>query len=178
MWEWTDAYEEAFKRLDKKANSPVLKYYDQEEALTLRCDASETGLGAALTQKDKPVAFESRALTPTGRGYAQIEKECLAIVFRMEKFHQNAYGREATVQNDHKPRENIHRKRLLSAPRRLQRMLLRLQKYTIIVTYVQGRDMLMVDTLSRTYLPESSKGDSETEMEAVNMVNYLPISAE
>lgn len=82
-------------------------------------------------------------------------------------------GREVTVQNDHQPLENIHRKRLLSAPSRLQRMLLRLQKYAII-----GRDMLMVDTLSRTYLPESSKGDSETEMEAVNMVNYLTISVE
>lgn len=80
-----------------------------------------------------------------------------------------------TVQSDHKLLENIHRKRLLSAPKRLQRMLLRLQKYDIIVTYVPRRDMLLVDTLSRAYLPESSKGDSETEMETVNMVIYLSL---
>ncbi len=70
-----DRREEAFKRL---------KYYSQEEELTLQCDASET-------------AFGSSTLTPIERGYAQIEKECLAIVFGMEKFHQfhqYAYGKK------------------------------------------------------------------------------------
>ncbi|XP_055492867.1 uncharacterized protein K02A2.6-like [Leucoraja erinacea] len=179
LWEWTDIQEGAFQRLkDKIAKAPVLQYYNKEEELTLQCDASDTGLGAALTQKGKPVAFGSRALTPTERGYAQIEKECLAIVFGMEKFHQYTYGREVTVQSDHKPLENIHRKPLLSAPKRLQRMLLRLQQYDISVTYVPGRDMLLADTLSRAYLPESTKGESETDIETVNMVSYLPISAE
>ena len=179
MWEWADVQEEAFQRLkDKIANTPVLKYYSQQEELTLQCDASETGLGAALTQRGKPVAFGSRALTPTERGYAQIEKECLAIVFGMEKFHQYTYGRQVTVQSDHKPLESIHRKPLLSAPKRLQRMLLRLQKYDICVTYVPGRDMLLADTLSRAYLPENNKEDIETEVETVNMIDHLPISAE
>lgn len=139
MWEWSDTHEEAFQRLkDKIANTPVLKYYNQEDELTLQCDASETGLEAALTQRGKPVAFGSRALAPTERGYAQIEKECLAIVFGMEKFHHYTYGRKVTVQSDHKPLENIHRKPLLSAPKRLQRMLLRPQKYDINVIYVPG----------------------------------------
>lgn len=68
--------------MTKNANSPVLKCYDQEEEMTVRCDVSGTGLGAALPQKDKPVAFVSRALTPTERGYVQIKKECLTLVFR------------------------------------------------------------------------------------------------
>ncbi|XP_015233581.1 PREDICTED: uncharacterized protein LOC107086865 [Cyprinodon variegatus] len=179
LWEWTDIQEGAFQRLkDKIAQAPVLQYYNKEEELTLQCDASDTGLGAALTQKGKPVAFGSRALTPTEKGYAQIEKECLAIMFGMEKFHQYTYGREVTVQSDHKPLENIHSKPLLSAPKRLQRMLLRLQQYDIRVTYVPDRDMLLADTLSRAYLPESTRGESETDIETVNMVNYLPISAE
>ncbi|KAK7901627.1 hypothetical protein WMY93_018396 [Mugilogobius chulae] len=179
IWEWTEVHETALSRLkDKITNAPLLKYYDQTEELTLQCDASETGLGAALTQKGKPVAFSSRALTPTERGYAQIEKECLAIVFGMEKFHQYTYGRKVTVQSDHKPLENIVRKPLLSAPKRLQRMLLRLQKYDIMVVYVPGRDMLLADTLSRAYLSDSTQGDTESELETVNMITYLPISAE
>uniref|UniRef100_A0AAY4BGI3 ribonuclease H n=1 Tax=Denticeps clupeoides TaxID=299321 RepID=A0AAY4BGI3_9TELE len=40
---------------------------------------------AALLQKGVLVAYGSRTLTPTERGYAQIEKECLAIVYGMEK---------------------------------------------------------------------------------------------
>lgn len=179
MWEWTEVHETALKRLkDKITNAPLLKYYDQNEELTLQCDASETGLGAALTQRGKPVAFVSRALTPTERGYAQIEKECLAIVFGMEKFHQYTYGRKVTVQSDHKPLENIVRKPLLSAPKRLQRLLLRLQKYNLNVIYVPGRDMLLADTLSRAYLPDSNQGDTEADLETVNMITYLPISAE
>lgn len=130
------------------------------------------------TQKGKPVAFGCRALTPPEKGYAQIEKECLAIVFGMEKFHQYTYGREVTVQSDYKPLENIHSKPLLSAPKRLQIMLLRLQQYDISVTYVPGRNMLLADMLSRAYLPESTRGESETDIETVNMVGYLPISAE
>lgn len=83
-----------------------------------------------------------------------------------------------TVQSDHKPLENIHRKPLLSAPKRLQRMLLRLQKYDINLIYVPGQEMLLADTLSRAYIPDSNKGDTKTEIKTVNMVDYLPISAE
>ncbi|KAL1252058.1 hypothetical protein QQF64_019854 [Cirrhinus molitorella] len=82
MWDWSEAHEQAFTRLkDAITRAPLLKYYNPEESLTLQCDASETGFGAALLQKGVPVAYGSRALTPTERGYAQIEKECLAIVF-------------------------------------------------------------------------------------------------
>lgn len=58
LWEWTDVQENTFKRLkDKITQVPVLKYYSPEEELTLQCDASETGLGAAITQGGKPVAY-------------------------------------------------------------------------------------------------------------------------
>ncbi|KAK7899105.1 hypothetical protein WMY93_019958 [Mugilogobius chulae] len=179
LWEWTDVQEDAFKRIkDKITKVPVLKYYSPEEELTLQCDASETGLGAALTQGGKPVAYASRALTQTERGYAQIEKECLAIVFGMEKFHQYTYGRPVRVQSDHKPLETIIKKPLINAPKRLQRMLLRLQKYDINIIYVPGRDMLLADTLSRAYLQNSNKSQIELETECVNMVDYVPISTE
>uniref|UniRef100_A0A672HNR1 Gypsy retrotransposon integrase-like protein 1 n=1 Tax=Salarias fasciatus TaxID=181472 RepID=A0A672HNR1_SALFA len=175
-WNWMTEHEEAFLKLKETiANAPVLKYYNPDEELTVQCDASDTGLGAALMQMGKPVAFASRALTQTERGYAQIEKEFLAMVFSMEKFHQYTYGRKVTVQSDHKPLETIVRQPLLSAPKRLQGMMLRIQKYDINVTYVPGRDMLLADTLSRVYLPETTP--VEAELETVNMVQHLPISA-
>lgn len=91
-WNRTEKHEEAFLKLEETiANAPVLKYYSPEEALTVQCDASDTALGAALMQKDKPVAFASRALTSTERGCAQIEKEFLAMVFSMDQFHQYTY---------------------------------------------------------------------------------------
>ena len=72
----------AFTKTKRLVTSPaVLKYYDPEAKLVLQCDASVTGLGAALMQDGKPVAYASRALTTTKRNHAQIEKELLAIVF-------------------------------------------------------------------------------------------------
>ncbi|KAK7912634.1 hypothetical protein WMY93_012845 [Mugilogobius chulae] len=179
-WEWTEQHENAFVKLKETiADAPVLKYYSPEDDLVVQCDASDTGLGAALMQTGKPIAFASRALTQTERGYAQIEKEFLAMVFSVEKFHQYTYGRKVTVQSDHKPLETIVRKPLLSAPKRLQRMMLRIQKYDLNVVYVPGKDMLLADTLSRAYLPECSHKDSvEAEVETVNMVQHLPISSD
>ena len=94
--------------------------------MKVTCDASKSGLGAALLQGDKPVAFASRALTDAERRYAQIEKELLAAVFAFEKFNQYTYGRCVEVETDHKPLVSIVKKSLTSAPPRLQRMLLRL----------------------------------------------------
>lgn len=54
-------------------------------------------------------------------------------------------------------------KPLMNAPKRLQKMLLRLQKYDVNVTYVVGHDILLADTLSRAYLLECPKGQRETE---------------
>ncbi|KAL1279371.1 hypothetical protein QQF64_026044 [Cirrhinus molitorella] len=52
MWDWSEAHEQAFTRLkDAITRAPLLKYYNPEESLTLQCDASETGFGAALLQK-------------------------------------------------------------------------------------------------------------------------------
>lgn len=80
-------------------------------------------------QEGRPIAYASRALTVSEQNYAQIKKELLAIVFGLEKFEHYVYGREVTVESYHKPLEIIFKKSLITTPKRLQRMLLRLQKF-------------------------------------------------
>ena len=99
---------------------PVLKYDDQSKELTLQVDASDTGLGAALIQEGRPIAYTSRSLSDAETRYAQIEKELLAVVFGLEKFHLHTYGRQVKVQSDHKPLEIIATKPLHRTPKRLQ----------------------------------------------------------
>jgi hypothetical protein len=70
-------------------------------------------------------------LNETQRRYPQIEKELLAIVFGCKRFHQYVYGKTITIETDHKPLENIFRKRLSQAPSRLQKMLMQVQEYDI-----------------------------------------------
>ena len=127
---------------------PVLKYYDVNEEVTIQCDASEKGLGASLLQNGQPVAFVSRTLTQIERRYAQIEKECLAIVFGGQKFSQYISRRDkVTIESDHKPLQSIFKKSLLEAPCQLQRMMLRLQRYNLEVLYKPGPQMYIADHL-------------------------------
>lgn len=157
LWHWESQQEDAFKAVKQLVSTePVLKYYDVNEEVTIQCDASEVGLGATLMQQGQPVAYASRALSQTEQRYAQIEKECLAIVFACEHFDQYIYGRDlVTVQSDHKLLETIFKKSLLAAPKRLQRMLLRLQKYNLRVTYTKGSELYIADTLSGAFVTDT-----------------------
>jgi hypothetical protein len=161
----------------------VLAYYDVKKPVTVTCDASKYGLGAALLQEDKPVAFASRALTDAETRYAQIEKELLAVVFAFEKFNQYTYARCVEVETDHKPLVSIVKKSLTAAPPRLQRMLLRLQRYEFKMKYKPGKEMIIADTLSRAYLTDedssqNSQMDDELEGYVHTVVNRIPASAE
>ena len=82
LWVWNEAQQTAFKKLiEMVTRTPVQCYYNLKEEVTLQCDVSKSGLGAALMQNGQPVAYASRALTPAETCYAQIEKELLSIVF-------------------------------------------------------------------------------------------------
>ena len=79
----------------------------------------------------------------------------LAVVFGLERFESHTYGRHLEVESDHKPLEIIHGKNINSAPKRLQKMLLR-QKFDYHVNYKKGTEMYVADTLSRTPMGKSS----------------------
>ena len=137
--------------------------------MTLQCDASQHGLGAAMMQNDQPVVYASRALTTAEARYAQIEKELLAIVFACDHFDAYIYGCErVNVETDHQPLEMIVRKPVNCAPKRLQRMLLQLQKHSLVVHYKKGKLMYLADTLSRASLPEAPAGESSLEVAAID----------
>ena len=174
-WCWDDLQEKVWNDVKTLiASAPVLAYYKPTEVLEIQCDSSQSGLGAALMQNGHPIAYASRALTETESRYAQIEKEMLAIVFSVEKFNDFTFGRRTVVHTDHKPLESIFMKPLHRAPKRLQGMLIRLQKYDLVVQYERGSRMFLADTLSRAYLPSGAQ--IESEFETINMMNYLPIS--
>ena len=176
-WQWSEEQDKAMNELKKLiTTAPILVYYDPAKALVVQCDASSTGLGAALLQDGKPIAYASRALSTTETRYAQIEKECLAIVFAMERFHQYTFGRLTIINSDHKPLEMIVKKPLHKAPKRLQGMLMRLLHYDTEIVYKRGKEMYIADTLSRAYLPNTN--NKADQFEEINAVGSLRISPE
>ena len=93
-WSWDAPQQQAFDLIKAAISvAPALKYYDVKKPVVLTCDASQKGLGAACLQDGQPVAYASHALTKTQEGYAQIEKELLAVVFACTKFHDYIYGK-------------------------------------------------------------------------------------
>ena len=150
IFQWTPNHQQAFNDVKNAITAETtLSYFDPSKPITVQVDASMAGLGAALIQEDRPVAFASRALSDTESRYANIEREMLAVIFGCERFYHFIFGQEVTVESDHKPLESIHLKRLHSAPSRLRRMLLRLQPYDIQIRYRPGPDVSIADALSR-----------------------------
>ena len=177
-WEWTEEHTKQFSDLQfLVTNSPVLKYFDPNLPVKLSVDA---GLGSVLLQLHKddwhPVAFASRALSKTERRYSQIEKETLAVVYASEKFNQFVYGRRFLVESDHKPLQSIFKRNINKAPPRIQRLLLRLQKYDIDLVFSPGNSIPVPDALSRAYLPNTEEDDKSPEYQIHLLVSNLPIS--
>ena len=106
-------------------------------------------LGAALIQ-DTPIAFASKTLSSTQAAYSNIERETLALVHGVERFHTYLYGRTFSVFTDHKPRVMLHQKPINRAPPRLQHMFLKLTEYDFDLIYKPGKthshDCLIVRT--------------------------------
>ena len=108
-WRWTKKEAAAFR--DSKElllSSQVLVHFDLNQELVLSCDASPYGVGAVLSHRfsdgtDRLIGFASRSLTKAERKYLQLEKEGLACIFGVKRFHSNLYGHKFTLITDHKP---------------------------------------------------------------------------
>ena len=100
----------------------------------------------------------------------------LASVFGCTKFHNYIYGLpNVNIETDHKPLEFILKKPLHQAPARLQRMIMSIQRYSIIVRYRPGKELQVADTLSRSPLPEEAC-ELEFKKYDINSLHSLPIS--
>lgn len=80
-WEWTKRCQNAFEELKAAVTQePVLVLPDFEKVLEVHTDASDLSIRGVLMQEGHPIAFESRKLNDTERGYRVQEKEMTAIV--------------------------------------------------------------------------------------------------
>ena len=125
-------------------------------------------------QEGRLLAYASRALTDPETRYATMEKEMLAIVFALEKWHQFVSGCHVVIRTDHKLLEAITKKPLDRAPKRLQGMLLRSLAYDIDVQYAPGQTQHLGDMMSRSYLPADGQ-ETCNEFEVLNAVQFLPM---
>ena len=108
-WVWGKEQQLAFDNL--VTSSSVLMHFDPDKEVILSCDASPYGVGAVLSHQtedgERPVAFASRSLSPAEKKYAHLDKEGLAIIFGVKKFHGYLFGRKFKIRSDHKPLQHL-----------------------------------------------------------------------
>ena len=108
-WKWSSKYKRAFQEAkDTLTSFHLLVHYDSALPLKMAADVSACGVGAVISHvtpdgAERPIAYASRTLSPSERNYAQLEKEALALIFRVKRFHQYLFGRKFTMATNHKP---------------------------------------------------------------------------
>ena len=144
-------------------NPKLLQYYRPELDLFLETDASSMAIGMALLQSETdersslyPIAYGSKPLTDAETHYANIERELLVVVGGLEKIHYFTFGHPVQILTDHKPLVSISKKSLVSAPPRLQHLLLHLNSYNAELMWILGKDMIFSDHLSHNVTTEKS----------------------
>ena len=150
--EWS---EESTDKLEKLKlcliSPPLLRVPDLGKKFCLRVDASNVGLGAVLLQYweniPQPVFYASRKLLPRERNYSAIEKECLALVWAVEKFRYYLYGQEFLIETDHRPL--VYMRNFKGKNSRLIRWALSLQPFNFTIVHIPGSDNHGADVLSR-----------------------------
>ena len=152
--EWTDAQEQAFNSLRQYlVNPPILRLPDYKKQFILQTDAASGGIGAILLQEEEgcryPIAFASRKLLPRECNYATIEKECLAVVWGIQKFQTYLYGSQFILETDHQPLQYLQQNNFQNS--RLTRRSLSLQPYRFTLRYIKGSLNVGADFLSRNY---------------------------
>lgn len=150
---WTAACQQAFeKNIDKLTSAPVLGYADTKLPYILHTDASTTGLGAALYQKQdgetRVIAYASRRLPRSEARYPAHKLEFLALKWAItDKFHDYLYGNTFTVVTDNNPLRYVLTTAKLDAAG--YRWLAELSTFTFNITYRAGKQNQDADALSR-----------------------------
>ena len=150
-----------FRTKEEISRNITLPYFNS--STTLQTDASKKGLGAVLLQNSKPVMFASRALTGSERNYQNLEIECLATIWGMEKFHYFLYRKEFTLETDQRPLVSIYRKHMVEISPRIQRLIVRSFPYQPFdVQCRKGVEIPLADTLSSFFSNTSRRGWNST----------------
>ncbi|XP_017476105.1 PREDICTED: uncharacterized protein K02A2.6-like isoform X2 [Rhagoletis zephyria] len=194
-WVWSSQCQQHFNKFKELLSSDLLlTHYDPRLPIKVAADGSNVGLGAYICHiypdgKDNAIAHASRSLTQAEKNYSQIEKEGLALVFAVVKFHKYLYGRKFYLHTDHKPLLAIFgNKKGIPAhsANRLQRWALTLMSYDFMLEYIPTREFGAADILSRltrnTTRPNEDtiiaccQLEREVKQSAVEALENLPVT--
>ena len=153
---WTPDHQGAFQAIKDLVVSPCcLTTIDHDNPgsnqIFLTCDASDYRTGAVLSwgpswEEARPVAFDSTPLRDAALNYLVHEKELLAIICGLKKWHIELLGTPVHVYTDHRTLQNF------ATQCDLSRCQARWQEYMaqfdLTIHYLKGERNVVADALS------------------------------
>ena len=158
---WNENCDRAFHTLNQILTSaPVLAYPRFDKEYILDTDASDSAIGAVLSQThsdgEHVIAYGSRSLIKAERRYSVTRKELLAMVHFVKSFRHYLYGCHFTLRTDHSALQWL---RTFKEPGgQIARWLQVLEEYDFTVEHRPGSRHQNADSLSRfPHSEENSK---------------------
>nr|XP_049462823.1 uncharacterized protein K02A2.6-like [Anopheles coluzzii] len=194
-WNWTKECQKSFEQFKTILLSDLLlTHYDPSKEIIVAADASKYGLGAVVmhrfpTGEVKAIAHASRSLTAAEMNYGQVEKEALALIFAVTRFHKMLYGRHFTLETDHQPLLKVFGSKKgipVYTANRLQRWALTLLLYDFEIKHISTMNFGYADFLSRLMSSQRRPDEDyviaavyvESEAKAIleDSINNLPVT--
>uniref|UniRef100_A0A0K0FRB5 RNA-directed DNA polymerase n=1 Tax=Strongyloides venezuelensis TaxID=75913 RepID=A0A0K0FRB5_STRVS len=152
-FQWGDQQEKAFEELKRKlTETPVIVRPNWNKPFVIHTDASDYAIGAVLLQEDennhlRVISYASRALREIERRWQKTEKEALAVIFGVKKFHYYIYGKTTDIYTDQ--RAVLAIKNAKESQTKLRRYQLAVAPYNLRIFYKEGKANVVADLLSR-----------------------------
>ena len=149
---WTDQCQAAFERLRRELiTAPVLEFPDYTGSFIVDTDASNTSLGAVLSNvidgDERPLVFASRVLSKTETNYSTTKREALAVVQAVKWFKSYIWGVKFVLRTDHSSLQWLFKQK--DPDGMTFRMQQQLQEFEFQVVHRAGNKHGNADGLSR-----------------------------
>ncbi|GFW60973.1 transposon Tf2-8 polyprotein [Trichonephila clavipes] len=145
---WSGEAQDSFDQIQRTlTEAPILQLPNFSEQFNLFTDASGVRIGAVLQQNQKPIAFASGTLNKAERNYTVTEKECLAVIWALNKFKTYLGPLPVKVITDHAALTKLTNGKNLSS--RMIRWALKLSEFNIEWEHRPGVQNVVADLLSR-----------------------------
>ncbi|OXA47645.1 Retrovirus-related Pol polyprotein from transposon opus [Folsomia candida] len=150
---WGPEQVDAFNRIKKSMTSNVMLHgLDYNLPIYVRTDSSDIGLGAVLVQyfngKERPIYFASKSLSDCDKKLpGSADKECLAIVWAINKFKDFLWGAKFTVLTDNQALTKL--RSMHNKSRNLTKWSQEIEEWGCEIVYCPGKENVVADCLSR-----------------------------
>jgi hypothetical protein len=165
VFNWTDECEKVFVDLKRAfTEGPVLRHYDSEKEIQMKCDASDRKIGNILFQRSsngewQPVAYFFQKMNPAKCNYEIYDKKLLAVVRSLEEWRSECEGSKFPIEiiSDYKNLEYFMSTKFLNrCQARWSEFFLR---FNFKIIYRSGKFNTAADALSRRSGDRPKKGD-------------------